>query len=82
MSQEAGRKIWGRRRKLGETELKSTAKSKDSKRSGVEVFILIFLFKFLLNLLQGRFYFMCLFFFCLFVCLFCFGCKVCGIVAH
>lgn len=43
MSQEAGRKTWGRRRKLGETELKSTAKSKDSKRSGVEVFI-IFVF--------------------------------------
>lgn len=34
----------GKEKKIGETELKSTAKSKDSKRSGVEVFILIFLF--------------------------------------
>ena len=41
MSQEAGRKMWGRRRKLAETELKSPAKSKDNKRSRVEVFFLI-----------------------------------------
>ena len=68
MSQEAGRKMWGRRRKLAETELKSPAKSKDNKRSRVEVFFLIFLFKFLLNLLQGHFYFMWGFFVCLFVC--------------
>ena len=77
MSQEAGRKMWGRRRKLGETELKSPTKSKDNKRSRVEVFFLIFLFKFLLNLLQGHFHFF--FFFGLFVC---FGCKACGILAH
>ena len=78
MSQEAGRKMWGRRRKLGETELKSPTKSKDNKRSRVEVFFLIFLFKFLLNLLQGHFHFF-FFFFGLFVC---FGCKACGILAH
>lgn len=83
MSQEAGRKMWGRRRKLAETELKSPAKSKDNKRSRVEVFFLIFLFKFLLNLLQGHFYFMWVFFVCLFFgWLVCFGCKACGILAH
>lgn len=79
MSQEAGRKTWGRRRKLGETELKSTAKSKDSKRSGVEVFILIFLF--FIEFVTRSLLFYGLFFWAG-VCLFCFGCKVCGILAH
>lgn len=69
---------WGRRRKLGVTELKSTAKSKDSKRSGVEVFILIFLF--FIEFVTRSLLFYGLFFWAGFNCFVL--AAVCGILAH